>query len=82
MNWILDRLKERSTWVSIITLASMAGLKLSPELREQIITGAVTLVSIIFAVTADYKARKADEPAKTAKPAATTEPKPEAGTGP
>lgn len=53
--WLLSRLKERSTWSAIIALASLAGLKIAPELKEQIVTTATGIVALIFALTADSK---------------------------
>lgn len=55
MSWLLLRLKERSTWTALLTLASIGGLSLAPELKEQIITAATAVVAVIFAVTADKK---------------------------
>lgn len=55
MNWVLSRLKERSTWTALITLAGIAGLNVAPELAEQIITAATSVVAVIFAITADDK---------------------------
>jgi hypothetical protein len=53
MNWLLSRLKERSTWSAVITLAGITGLSIAPELKEQIITAATAIVAVIFAITSD-----------------------------
>lgn len=53
MNWILNRLKERSTWSALITLSGLIGINLKPELTEAIITAGTAIVALIFAVTED-----------------------------
>ena len=58
MNWLLKRLKERSTWTGIITLASIAGLNLQPEQKELIVSIGTALVALIFTFTADQKPEK------------------------
>ena len=34
MNYIINRLKEKSTWIGIITLLGSLGVVIRPELRE------------------------------------------------
>ena len=53
LNWILNRLKERSTWTGIIALITAAGVNLSPELAETIIQAGVAVVGVLFMATAD-----------------------------
>lgn len=51
MNWLLNRLKERTTWLAIFTLAGLVGIKLEPELRELIINailGVAAVVAFVF----------------------------------
>ena len=48
MNWLLNRLKEKSTWLGIFTLAGLLGMKLNPELQE-LITQAILAVAAIVA---------------------------------
>lgn len=55
MKWLLNRLKERSTWSALIALASIAGLNIKPELTDSIITAGTALVAVIFAITSDSK---------------------------
>ena len=55
MTWILNRLKERSTWTALITILGLCGVKIAPELQTTIIEAVVAVVSIVFAVTADNK---------------------------
>ena len=45
MNWLLARLKEKSTWLAIFTLAGLCGMRIEPELRE-------TIINVILAVAA------------------------------
>jgi hypothetical protein len=56
MNWLLDRAKERSTWMGLFSLAGAIGLGLSPENKEIIITAAVAVVAAIAAMTRDKPA--------------------------
>jgi len=37
--WILDRAKERSTWMVLFSLAGAAGLAFTPEHKELVIAG-------------------------------------------
>ena len=47
-DFLLARLKEKSTWATILTLAGAAiGIEISPESKEQISLGALALVSLI-----------------------------------
>lgn len=55
MTWLKNRLKERSTWLGIITLASIAGFKLEPEQQEMIVTIGSTLAALVMTFTADKK---------------------------
>jgi len=47
MNWLLNRLKERSTWLAIFTLLGLVGIKLEPELRELIINAILAVAAIV-----------------------------------
>ena len=69
MSWIVNRLKERSTWSGLLTIAAIAGLKLAPEQKEMIVTVATTIVALIFTFTADKPA----EAKTTAKEVVTSE---------
>ena len=55
MQWLKNRLKERSTWAGLIVLVSMAGVQLSPEQKEMIVTIGTTLVGLVMTFTADTK---------------------------
>ena len=61
MNWILDRAKERSTWMGLFSLAGAIGLGFSPENKEIIITAAVAVVAAIAAMTKDNAPPTASE---------------------
>ena len=43
--WILDRAKERSTWMGLFSLAGAVGWAVTPEHKELIITAAVAVVA-------------------------------------
>jgi len=47
LNTILDRLTDNSTWRGIILLVTAAGLRLEPELQNQIIASGLALVGLI-----------------------------------
>ena len=54
--WILDRAKERSTWMGLFSLAGAVGWAVTPEHKELIITVAVAVVSAVAAFTRDKSA--------------------------
>ena len=53
--WILDRAKERSTWVNFL-FASVGGLAVTPKHKELIIIAAVVVVAAVKAMTRDKPA--------------------------
>jgi len=53
MNWILERAKERSTWMGLFSLVGAVGWAVTPENKEIIITAAVAVVAAIAAMTKD-----------------------------
>lgn len=55
MSWIKNRLKERSTWLGLITLASIAGYSLRPEQQELVVTLGMSLAALVSTFTADAK---------------------------
>lgn len=61
MNWLLNRLKERSTWLAIFTLAGLFGMKIEPELREHIIN-AILAVAAVAAFVFRENIRERDQP--------------------
>ncbi len=54
--WILDRAKERSTWMGMFSLAGAVGWAVTPDHKELIITAAVAVVAAIAAMTRDKPA--------------------------
>jgi|DEB0MinimDraft_3_1074331.scaffolds.fasta_scaffold56193_3 hypothetical protein len=49
LNWALARLKEKSTWAAIFTLAATAlGVTLEPALKEAIITAGMAVSSAVL----------------------------------
>ena len=55
MNWLKNRLKERSTWLGIVTLATIAGVSLDEAQKEMVITIGTTVAALIATFTADKK---------------------------
>jgi len=54
--WILDRARERSTWMGIFSLAGAVGWAVTPGHKELIITAAVAVVAAVAAMTRDKPA--------------------------
>ena len=54
--WILERAKERSTWMGLFSLAGAVGWAVTPDHKELIITAAVAVVAAIAAMTRDKPA--------------------------
>ena len=49
--WIIDQLKQPSTWRGITMLATSLGIAVNPELMEQIVvagTAAAGLIGVLF----------------------------------
>jgi len=64
VNWLLNRLKERSTWLAIFTLAGLVGIKLEPELRELIINAILGVAAVVaFVFRENIRERSTDLPA-------------------
>ncbi len=53
MNYIINRLKERSTWLGIISLATGIGLSINPDWVEAIIAAGVGLAGLVGIATPD-----------------------------
>lgn len=47
MTYILDRLKEPSTWRGILAMVTAVGVKLHPELQEAIISAGLALIGLV-----------------------------------
>lgn len=50
-HYILDRMKEPSTWRGILLLLTAIGVPVAPELADHIVTGGLALVGIVGMVT-------------------------------
>ena len=53
--YLIDRLKEPSTWRGLVMIATACGAVLSPDQREAIVTGGLLIVGLIGAAIADTK---------------------------
>lgn len=53
INFVLDRLKERSTWLGILGIVTAAGIALTPEQLEAIALAGSALASAVLVFTAD-----------------------------
>lgn len=47
MQYLIDRMKERSTWTGLIGLASLAGVAVQPGQAEAIVGAGVALASAV-----------------------------------
>lgn len=47
MNYVLDRLKEGSTWRGLVMLATALGVKLEPDAANAIIAAGLAIVGVI-----------------------------------
>lgn len=55
LDFVIDRLKERSTWLGITTLLTAVGIGLSPEAIEAIATAGAAVGAAILILTKDKK---------------------------
>lgn len=55
MQYIIDRLKEASTWRGLILIATALGLNLAPAMQEAIVTAGIGLAGVAGAVLPDSK---------------------------
>ena len=53
VTFILQRAKERSTWMGLVSILSAVGLSLKPEAVEAIISFGIGAAGLIAVVTAD-----------------------------
>lgn len=53
LKWLVERLKERNTWLGLTGILTTAGVGLNPELSEQLVTLGVALASVIAIVFKD-----------------------------
>ena len=50
MSWVLNRLKEPSTWKGIVVLLSLVGVRFSPEATDLIVELGVTAIGLILVI--------------------------------
>lgn len=53
MNYLLDRLKEPSTWRGLTLLATTIGMKVSPEAADAVISTGLLIAGLIGVFTTD-----------------------------
>ena len=58
MTYLLERLKEPSTWRGLFALLTAVGLKLHPEMQEAILTTGLALIGMINVVRKESDATK------------------------
>ena len=54
-NYLLARLQESTTWRGIILIATAAGVHLSPELQNTIISAGIGLAGLVAVLTEERK---------------------------
>lgn len=62
MTWLLNRLKEKSTWIAIFTLAGLVGIKIDPELREHIINAILAVAAVAAFVFRENTRERSTDP--------------------
>lgn len=55
IDFIVSRLKERSTWLGLVSLVTALGLVLTPAQSEAIIAAGMGLAGLIGTLTGDVK---------------------------
>lgn len=55
LTWLMDRLKEPSTYVGLTTVLTAAGVALAPELQEAIVTTGVSIGGLIAILLKEKK---------------------------
>lgn len=58
MNYIVNRLKERSTWLGITTVVTTFGVSINPELSEAIISAGVAIAGLVSVIWPDKEVNK------------------------
>lgn len=58
LNYVVNRLREPSSWRGILLLLTVAGIKLSPEQGEAILTGGLAIVGLVGAFLPDRVKRR------------------------
>ncbi|WP_193184163.1 hypothetical protein [Nisaea sediminum] len=52
--WILNRLRERSTWLGVTACLASLGIAVAPELRDAIAGFGVAAAGLVAVLTADH----------------------------
>lgn len=60
MKYILNRLKEKTTWLGLISLLTLAGVNVSPELSQAIMNLGITLAAVIMIITKEKSGDTSD----------------------
>jgi hypothetical protein len=47
MNYLIEKLREKSTWRGLIAVATACGVTLSPEQAEAVIAGGLALIGLV-----------------------------------
>lgn len=70
MNWLLNRLKEKSTWLGIFTMLGLFGMKIKPEFQELIIQAILAVAAVVaFIFRENIRERAEDQfPRETSLP--------------
>ncbi len=55
IDWIFDRLKERSTWLGFTSFLTAAGVAISPEQIEAISAAGLAFAGLIATMTKDRR---------------------------
>jgi len=56
MKWIMERLSEKSTYISLFALlGTVAGINIAPDLKEAIITVALSILGLVGIITREKK---------------------------
>jgi hypothetical protein len=53
MEYIIERLKEPSTWRGMVAMATALGVALSPEQQAAIVAGGLAIIGLVGAFTRD-----------------------------
>jgi alpha-L-fucosidase len=53
LNWVLNRLSEKSTWVGVVGILSAFGVYVSPDLGEAIAAAGLAITGVIAFVVKD-----------------------------
>ena len=59
--WFLHRLRERTTWLSVLGMLGLFGIRLEPELQEYILQGLIAASCIVAFLFPESDLAKKDE---------------------